>query len=210
MIRVLPLALAALTQLAVARSAAPDPALQELSQCDGTFFATLQARQAVLERAAPMRSVGSVSTFVVPDRRHPTKSRVLFAQPIEFRGLKLVGFFDEVVDIPNGMISYSWGYLVADPVPSTAAAIKPILWDAARLREDGPVFVRSEVWSHDKSAQGWAKVVTEPGVPQRGTIERVFLIEPYDGESAFIRAGCSIQGNITEPVLRELRPDLRP
>ena len=157
-----------------------------------------------------MTSLGSVSTFAVPDRRHPTNSRVLFAKPIEVRGLKLVGFFDEVTDIPNGMTAYSWGYLVAESVPRTAIAIRPLLWDSSRLRSDGPVFVRSEVWSHETPAQGWAKVETEAGVPKKRTVERVFLVEPYEGESAFIRAGCSIQGNITDPLLRELRPDLRP
>jgi len=197
-------------RLALAQPASTDLAVQELSRCDAAFFTALATRKAALERLAPMTGTGPTSVFAVPDRRHPTKSRVLFSKPIEVQGLKFVGFFDEIADIPSGMMSYSWGYLVADTVPMTAAAIKPLLWDSARLRADGPVFVRSEVWSHDNPAKGWANVETEAGVPKRRTVERVFLIEPYNGESAFIRAGCSIQGNVTEPLLRDLRPDLRP
>lgn len=203
-------ALAALARLAVAQTSASDLAIQELSRCDGTFFSALHARRAALEKAAAMSSVGSVSTFVVADRRHPARSRVLFSKPIELHGLRFVGFFDEVADIPDGMTSYSWGYLVAGSVATAATALQPLVWESSRLRSDGPVFVRSELWSHETPAQGWTRVETEAGVPKRRTVERVFLVEPYDGENAFIRVGCSIQGNVTDPLLRELRPDLRP
>jgi hypothetical protein len=81
-----------------------------------------------------MVSMGSVSTFAVPDRRHPTKSRVLFARPIEFQGHKFVGLFDEVSDIPDGMTYDSWGYLVADSVLGTANAIKLLVWESSRPR----------------------------------------------------------------------------
>ncbi len=194
----------------LAQPVSADLAVPALSRCGSEFFTALGTRKAALQELAPITERGSNAVFAVPDRSHPTKSRILFSKPASVQGLKFVGFFDEVVDIPNGMTSYSWGYLVAETVSATEAALKPLLWDVPRLRRDGPVFVRSEVWSHDNPVPNWVKTETESGVPKRGTVERVFLIEPYDGETAFIRVGCSIQGNVTEPLLRDLRPDLRP
>ena len=185
-------------------------ALEELSACNATFFRALAARRSTLSDLSKLDGSATAAAFSVPERRHPTESRTMFKRPIQIESMKIVGFFDEILDIPDGMSSYSWGYLIEGAVPSTAAAAKKFIWDPSRLRSDGPVFVRSEVWSHSNPSLGWAKVQTEAGVPKQGTIERVFLIEPYDGEATFIRMGCALQGNITEPVLREIRPDLRP
>jgi hypothetical protein len=205
--------LALLALIAATGVAAQDPGhhlfLKELSKCDRNFFERLGDSKGELEKLAPMRSLGRSASFQVPSPEHRTNSRVMFANPPVVEGLKFVGYFDEVLDLPNGMTSYSWGYLIASTVQEAATRLHGLVWDPMRLRKDGPVFVRSEVWSHERPEAGWTRSTTEAGVPRRGTVERVLLIEPYDGERAFIRFGCSIQGNITDPVLRAIRSDLR-
>lgn len=197
------------TTAAVAQGSGHNLFLKELSKCDRGFFEKLGENKRELEKLSPMRSLGRSASFKVPSPEHRTNSRVMFEQPLEVAGLKVVGYFDEVLDLPNGMSSYSWGYLMAATVQEAATRLHGLVWDPMRLRKDGPVFVRSEIWSYDKPEAGWARATTESGVPKRGTVERVLLIEPYDGEDSFIRFGCSIQGNITEPLLREIRSDLR-
>ena len=96
------------------------------------------------------------------------------------------------------------------PWPRPGRAWLAQVWDAQRLRQDDPVLVRSEVWTHARPDQGWAPLVTEPGLPKPGTVERVLLIEPYDGETAFIRFGCAIQGQVSPAILDQIRPDLGP
>ena len=182
---------------------------RELSRCDRTFFEKLGANRSELEKFAPMRFLGQSASFKVPAPGHRTNSRIVFPKPVEVEGLKVVGYFDEMLDIPNGMSSYSWGYLIASTVQEAATKLHSLVWDPMRLKKDGPIFVRSEIWSHDKPDAGWTRSSTEAGVPKRGTVERVLLIEPYDGENSFIRFGCSLQGNITDPLLRSIRSDLR-
>lgn len=202
------LLLAAATS-AAAQDAEPDLFFSALSKCDRSFFEKLEEHRGTLEKLAPMRSSGQSASFKVPSPEHRTNSRVMFAKPPVVEGLRVVGYFDEVLDIPNGMSSYAWGYLIASDVEETAKKLHGLIWDPMRLRKDGPIYVRSEIWSHDKPDAGWARASTESGVPKRGTVERVLLIEPYDGETAFVRFGCAMQGNITEPLLRAVRPDLR-
>ena len=194
---------------ASAQGTSPDLFIRELSRCDHTFFEKLWENKNDMEKLAPMRSLGHSASFKVPAPEHRTNSRVMFESPAEVAGVKVVGYFDEVLDIPNGMSSYSWGYLIAGTVQEAATKLHSLVWDPMRFKKNGSVFVRSEIWAHDKPEAGWARVTAESGVPKRGTVERVLLVEPYDGESSFIRFGCSIQGNITEPLLRSIRPDLR-
>lgn len=194
---------------AAAQVAEPNLFFKELSKCDRSFFERLDEHRSKLQNLAPMRSLGQAASFKVPSPEHRTNSRVMFANAQIIEGLKVIGYFDEVLDIPNGMSSYSWGYLIASNVDESAKKLHALIWDPMRLRKDGPVYVRSEVWSYENPDAGWARSTTDSGVPKRGTVERVLLIEPYDGENSFIRFGCSIQGNITEPLLRSVRPDLR-
>ena len=205
----IPLLAIVATTSAAAQDIGQNLFLKELSKCDRSFFERLGERKSEMEKLAPMRSLGRSASFKVLSPEHRTNSRVMFGSPPEVEGLKVVGYFDEVLDLPNGMSSYSWGYLIASTTQDAATRLHGLIWDPMRLKKDGPVFVRSEVWSYDKPDAGWARSTTESGVPKRGTVEKVLLIEPYDGESSFIRFGCSIQGNITEPLLRAIRPDLR-
>ena len=172
---------------AAAQDVEPELFFRELSKCDRSFFEKLGEHRSTLEKLAPMRSSGQSASFQVPAPAHRTRSRVMFTKPPVIEGLKVVGYFDEVLDIPNGMSSYAWGYLIASPVEESAKKLHGLIWDPMRLRKDGPIYVRSEIWSHDKADAGWARATTESGVPKRGTVEQVLLIEPYDGETAFIR-----------------------
>lgn len=181
----------------------------DLSRCDGAFFSSVASDRAAMSAVSPLSTSSGPAAFAVPERRHPVESRVIFKQPLNAGGLSVIGYFDEISELPQGMSSYSWGFLVAATVEATSSTLGPLVWEAARLRKDGEVFVRSEVWRHAAPEQGWARVITESGLPKQGTVERVLLVEPYDGETRFIRLGCSIQGNVTDRLLRELRPDLR-
>jgi len=198
----------AATSSAYAQNESVDLFIKELSRCDGQYFKKIDEHKSELESLAPIRSLKQYSSFKVQDTKHPTNSRIIFKQPVNFAGLSVIGYFDEVIDLPKGMSSYSWGYLVSDNIQNTAVKLRSFIWDTMRLRDTGDYFVRSEIWNHLESEGGWARKKTEPGLPQRGTIERVLLIEPYSGNKSFIRFGCSIQGNIIEPILHSVRPDI--
>lgn len=141
-----------------AAHAAPDLHVRELSRCDRSFFEKLGEAPAETQALAPMRRLGASAAFSVPDPRHPTRSKLLFTKPVDVAGTTVVGYFDEVRDMPRGMSSYAWGYLIAGSVAEVASKLQGLVWDPMRL---------------------------------------------------FIRFGCAMQGNITEPLLRSIRPDLR-
>jgi hypothetical protein len=182
--------------------------IQALSRCDAGFFKHLAERQPELSKLAPMDTQNGNGYFKVPEQRHPTESRVKFSQPIEVAGVKFIGYFDEIVNATPQVVMYSWGLLTNTDITTMAGALKRHTWEAERLRDERVIYVRSEVWSHAKKELGWAKVATEDGLPKPGTVERVLMVEPYDGEKGLFRFGCSLQGEVTTEMLRDLRPDL--
>jgi hypothetical protein len=182
--------------------------VRDLSSCDAKFFSTVARKKDAYSAHADIGLEKSSGYFKVQDQRHPTNNRVMFKTPMTVAGLNVVGFFDEVENIPDQGLAYSWGLLVAASVSNAASAFSGLTWEQQRLRKEDEIFVRSEIWDFKRPELKWAKVKSEPGVPKPGTVERVLMIEPYDGETAFIRYGCSLQGSVTTEMLRELRPDL--
>jgi len=181
--------------------------VSSLSYCDARFFDEVSASRGELDRHAQVIARGRAATFPVPDMTHDTESKSFFALPVEVRGLIVIGYFDEIKRIPGGVI-VSWGLLVPTSTTEAAQKLGGLFWEGERLRMEGEVFVRSEVWHHDEPMRGWVKEVTEPGLPKPKTVERVLMVEPYSGETAFIRVGCSLQGAVTREMLDTLRPDL--
>lgn len=181
--------------------------VSSLSYCDARFFDEVSASRGELDRHAQVIARGRAATFPVPDMGHDTESKRFFALPVEVRGLIVIGYFDEIRRIPGGVI-VSWGLLVPTSTAEAAQKLGGLFWEGERLRTEGEVFVRSEVWHHDEPMRGWVKDATEQGLPKPGTVERVLMVEPYKGETAFVRVGCSLQGAVTRDMLNVARPDL--
>lgn len=192
--------------MAASPAALPERLIASLSLCDGSFFPLLMAHREDLKAQAPVEPRGRSGTWAVENVAEPDESRIFFGAPLKIGGLDIIGYFDEVIAIPDG-VAVSWGFMLATSLPEAEASLRPWLWDAARLRPDEGYFVRSEVWRHAQPSAGWSKETTEPGLPKPGTVERVFLIETVEGDASFVRAGCSLQGSVSRGLLRQIRPE---
>ncbi|MFG6490203.1 hypothetical protein ACG04R_26260 [Roseateles sp. BYS78W] len=184
--------------------------VSSLSRCDAAFFQQLSTQKEALRPQAEIKPRAAASSFIVPSLTQPGSSRVTFGQPLRLHGLEIVGYLDELTPIPGG-VDVSWGFLVRGKLADVVAALKGVIWDGQRLRQqsqdDMPYFVRSEIWRHEKPDSGWAKEATVNGPPKPGTVERVFMIETDEDDHGLVRAACSLQGDVTREMLQDLRPD---
>lgn len=201
---VLSLALAATAAAAHAQT----NLLASLSRCDASFFLQLSAQREALRPQGDIQARAGAATFIVPSLTQPGQNRLSFAQPLRQDGLTLVAYLDELTPIPGG-VDVSWGFLIEGQLAEVAARLKGLIWEGQRLRHEtrGGYFVRSEVWRHADPRAGWAREATENGPPKPGTVERVFMIEADEDMPGRVRAGCSLQGDVTREMLVELRPD---
>lgn len=202
----LPLVITALTSFPVWANTEELPAA--LSRCDAAFFLRLHDQREKLTENTPIRTMGQAGYISVPDQRNESANHVLFTKPLSTRGLTIVGYFDEIIEHPTMGAFYSWGFLIRGSLSAVIENLRPVIWEANRLRREEELFVRSEVWRTARPQDGWRRENTEPGPPKPGTVERVLLVEPSSTDPTHIRFGCSLQGEVTRAMLRELRPDL--
>jgi hypothetical protein len=193
-----------------AASAPPsDNVLVDLSRCDRTFFETLRRHSIELASNPHFATGPNYAYFKVADRTNAEHSLRKFSPPLKLGSMDVIGYFDELMNMGENSTFVAWGFLLRAPIGDVIKTTQSLLWDNARLQQDGQIYARSEVWDQAQQETGWQKVVT-PGAsePQPGTVERVLMIEPYEKDPALTRFGCSLQGAVTREMLRDARPDI--
>jgi hypothetical protein len=202
------LLLASLTSFA-ADTPPLDVVLSDLSRCDATFFKTLKSK-AVEFSAVPEFSInGTTAYFKVPNRFSEGESFKKFPTSFKVGSFEAAAYFDELWSMNSGGKFVAWGFVLRAPISEVIKGVRPLLWESNRVKLDGAVYVRSELWDHSHTELGWQKVSTEGGSePKAGTVERVLLIEPYERDSSQTRFGCSLQGSVTKEMINEYRPDI--
>lgn len=198
------------TSYVSADSTIPEELIHNLSSCDALFFKAMKKDSAIFEEIAPLIKKNDIAFWKVEDRWDENKSMLLFKKPIEGK-LKLTGYFDDIIDLKSMGIYYSWGFIAEGSPENIAKIIKPFVIDGSRLHKDGEMFVRSEIRDVTLINGDWIKDDNLKGgtIPRKNTVERVFLIEDAEDIShGLTRISCSLQGTVTEEILKNDRPDI--
>jgi hypothetical protein len=182
--------------------------LYELSKCDATVFETMAKNFAALNAHGELAMQREWAYFKVKDRRGAADARVLFKAPLKVANNKLdvVGYFDEDSGAPEDA-TFSWGFLVKTDVAEAAKLLRPLIWESRRVRIDGELVVRTELWDPAKPDDGFTKLLKAPESTEPGTVERHLVIETA-ADPSLVRFGCSLRGKVPLQMRRELRPDL--
>jgi hypothetical protein len=187
-----------------------DVLLSDLSRCDSTFFKTLKSKASEFSSAPGFTVNESAAYFRVPNRFSESESFKTFPSPFKVGSFEATAYFDELWSMKGGGKFVAWGFVLHAPIREVINGIHPLLWESGRVRPDGEVYVRSELWDYSRSSLGWQEITTEGGVePKVGTVERVLLIEPYERDQSQTRFGCSLQGSVTKGMIDEYRPDIQ-
>jgi hypothetical protein len=134
--------------------------------------------------------------------------RWVFDTPVTVEGIALTGFFAEDLDLMGSRI-INWGfYTQQDPEALYEQFQKGSGADLAKVNG---IYARAEIWSHKQSAWLPEKGDTHAGKLVVDTAERVLMVEPAPEDLAKTSKGmvtCSVQGKVTEAMLKTSRPDL--
>lgn len=208
----LPLSLATSAHAATAtppNTSPTAPVLADLSRCDRTFFETLKRLAPEFAASPHFTSGRSFAFFKVADRSDPARSLQRFKTPLKLNQLEVVGYFDELMSLGDNSAFVAWGFLLRAPIKQVLAAIQSEVWDNNRLQPEGEVYARVEVWDQAHPEDGWQKIMTPGGAEvQADTVERELKIEPYEKDATLTRFGCSLQGAVSQDLLKQARPDI--
>ncbi|SFN61925.1 hypothetical protein SAMN05660284_01915 [Formivibrio citricus] len=181
-------------------------ALRHFAQCDASFFNTLKKHPNTFGPSVHVANRGSAATIVVANPLSKKGNEQYFSHPPQINDLRLVAWHNEVsYDVDMGGFLY-WGFKVDGDPTSVAKKINSLLPDTRKLVHTGKEWVRSEVRSIGDAIDTWHAGGISGTVTPRGSVERALIVE---GESPSVTTVyCSIQGSITAPLLKRLRPDL--
>lgn len=192
--------------------------MQTFAQCDANFFKLIKQHKKELSEYAPIIEKGNIAYFDTGDN-----SLVNFKKPLIINNIKIYSYYQKTIDAENIMprnepnltsqeikqkrLSYQsyyfWGFLTKEPNEKRVARK---LFQFKFIPYGNLRYLQHDLISDIRKSQQWEKANIEWGYfPKPYSIERTMYI---NGESTPISLNCSIQGEITPKILKQIRPDL--
>lgn len=185
-----------------------EKSFEAFTACDASFFKSIAADQTVWQAHAPLEGTGTLAWIKTKDRKATGGNVLEIPSKPTVAGLPVTHYLDESLSLGSTSHFYYWGFKVAGTLDTVMEKIKPLVHDSKRLRKDDGAFVRTELKMADKP---WSAARTTGGsAPRMLTMERAFLIEKDTEVPDTVKVLCSLQGDLSADVLRELRPDISP
>ena len=184
-------------------------ALEAFLRCDASFFRFLASNPKVLGDGVEVRTNGQIASPRVDDFLKEDGQLQTFARPLEVEGLKLVAWRNEVGFIEHAGTFLYWGFDIAATPEKVAATVNGLLPADGQVSKEGRFGARVEHQNSGDDWDLWRKGGSPNGtITPKGVVERVLLVEPNDEQHDHAKLYCSLQGAVTNPLLRRARPDL--
>ncbi|HWV09113.1 MAG TPA: hypothetical protein VN156_06205 [Pseudomonas sp.] len=178
--------------------------LSAFTQCDASFFSSLQTHRAAWDALVPLKHDQNASWIAVENRNRDGQDSVTIQGTPQVAGMKLVSYFDQSVDLDELGYYLFWGFIVDGRPDQVAQQLAPLLKHPEQLQPLGPTFVRSEL----RQGNSWQVIQPLKGAPGTSRLERVLLLEPESPQSKRTRLSCSLQGATDKAAFAEVRPDI--
>lgn len=192
--------------------------MQTFAQCNANFFKLIKQHKKELSEYAPIIEKGNIAYFDTGD-----DGLVNFKKPLIINNIEMYSYYQEKVDVEDiasrnepdltpqeikqkrlsYQSNYFWGFLTQEPNEKRVARkLFPLKFiPYGNLR-----YLQHDLISDIRKSQQWEKADIEWGYfPKPYSIERTMYI---DGEGTPISLNCTIQGEITPKILKQIRPDL--
>lgn len=193
---------ALVTSFGVSAAASP---LAAYAACDENSLAIVQSP---LFKDLVPSSVEDGQIKLSGGTKNDMGQRWMFAKPVIVDGMTLTGFFAEDLDLMGTRI-INWGFYAEQTPTELHAQLTKV--NGPKMEAAGGIYARAQIWSHTQSAWQLENASNNAGKLVVDTAERVFLIEPAPEDLPKTNKGmlnCSIQGKVSEAMLKTSRPDL--
>lgn len=185
------------------------PLIQELTACNPDFFNHIYAHREELKTHTNVEVFNQNQAYIPVENRSDTnKNFVYFKSPIQYKNLKLIGYYDSAMDLKKMGKYYFWGFIIDNDINEIRDSLDFLEW---KNMEDNLLYIANPmIRSINDDIQVWHKntgtVVGVKTIPAPNTTEKLLLLEKGDNMQLLI---CSIQGIVTNNLLRQERPDIQ-
>lgn len=184
-------------------------AFKDFLKCDASFFMTLKNNPTVLGQNIKVVERAHAAVPEVMDPLYEKGHQQIFEKPVTLGNLSLHGWHNEVMhDVNDGSFLF-WGFIVNGETNQVAQEINRLLPEDRQVKNVGPVWARPEMRLVGDPINVFRKGGVHGKVTDKGTVERVLLVEGDPGASPpRTKIFCSLQGSLSPILLKSIRPDL--
>ena len=182
--------------------------IEALTSCNPDFFKHVYDYKDELKNHTNIETFNQNQAYIpVENRSDPTKNFIYFQSPIAYKNLKLIGYYDSAMDLKKMGKYYFWGFIIENDINQIRDSLDFLEW---KNMEDNLLYIANpKIRSISDDIQVWHKntgsVVGVKTIPAPNTTEKLLLIEKGENMHLLI---CSIQGVVTNNLLKQERPDI--
>jgi hypothetical protein len=190
-------------------SADESPLIEELTACNPSFFNHVYEHREELKNHTNVAVFNQNQAYIpVQNRTDTTQNFVYFKTPIQYKNLKLIGYYDSAMDLKKMGRYYFWGFIIDNDMNEIRDSLNFLEW---KNMGDNLLYIANpRIRSINDDIQVWHKnngtVVGVKTIPAPNTTEKLLLLDKSDDMQLLI---CSIQGVVTNDLLRQERPDIQ-
>lgn len=184
------------------------PLIESLALCSPEFFKDVYASKDELQAHTNIEVFNQNQAYIpVENRADTTKNYIYFKTPILYKNLKIIGYYDSAMNLDKMGKYYFWGFIIDNDIDQIKDALNFLNW---KNMEDNLLYIANPMIRNiNDDIQVWRKntgaVVGVKTIPAPNTTEKLLLLEKGDNMRLLI---CSIQGVVTQELLKQERPDI--
>lgn len=185
------------------------PLIEELTSCNPDFFNHVYQHREELKNHTNVEIFNHNQAYIPVENRTDTNNNfIYFKTPIQYKNLKLIGYYDSAMDLKKMGKYYFWGFIIDNDMNEIRKSLDFLEW---KNMEDNLLYIANpRIRNITDDIQVWHKntgtVVGVKTIPAPNTTEKLLLLEKGDNMQLLI---CSIQGVVTNNLLRQERPDIQ-
>lgn len=183
--------------------------IDSLVLCNPDFFKKVYAEKDELQKYINVTVFDANQAYIpVTNRNENDKNYVYFKTPMIYKNLKITGYYDSAMDLGKIGKYYFWGFIVDNDINQIKDTLNFLDWknmekDLLYIANPMIRYISDDIHTWHNNTGTFVGVKT---VPAPETTEKLLLLEKGANMNLLI---CSIQGLVTNELLRQERPDIQ-
>ncbi|WP_392560156.1 hypothetical protein [Orbus mooreae] len=179
--------------------------IDAFTNCDSGFFYQLKNNASDFEDITDLVLKEQIAYIPVKDIASNEGNTHYFMQPIEYRGLTIIGYQNIYIETSYLGKYYYWGFIINGSIDDVKQSLNQLSWQKYNITS---YVTNTQLYDRQQKNVGWRQnpYVIDGVVPRLFTIEKSLYLEPINENQ--IHLVCSLQGDIDKPLLYTMRPDM--
>lgn len=184
-----------------------DKVIGSFLQCDNQFYKQLDTYQELIKQYVDLATTDDNVTYIpVESIQQADKNKIMFKKPLEYQGLKIIGY--QNIYVPTTLSGHYlyWGFIFDNKEDEVKNALNKINW----LPYNTNVYIANpKIYDLNAKSVKWQDdpYAIDGVTPKFGTISKALYLENFANNQTSVF--CSLQGDLKKEILLEARPDLK-